>query len=265
MRHRDRVGLNLPPLLLRVLLGLVFLQTGLAKVLTTVEVSQADATLLSNMGVSVPIPPAVQPPVSEPKPDAPPTPAEPGEQPPAAEPPAAPPPEPAPAVSPEPAPAVSPAPAQTGTVAVKRLHTIALTIYRAGNPEPLDGGAPVRPMWPRDLAAGAWPRHLAWAVAIAEILGGACILLGALTRLWSLAVFGVMLGAIWLTQIGPAIQKGQTLLGFLPDYPVLDAAAWQPFWFRFALALTALALAFLGPGRASVDGLLLGGGEGDDE
>ena len=47
MRHRDRIGLTLPPLFLRLLLGLVFLQAGLGKVMSTMEVDAARAAAVT--------------------------------------------------------------------------------------------------------------------------------------------------------------------------------------------------------------------------
>ncbi len=244
MRNRDRLGLSLSPLLLRLLLAVIFVQAGLGKFLATVEVSPAEAALLSKMGVQIgaPATPPAPSVVTEP-----PAPQEPDE----ATPPSAAPGSGAPAALPD------------GPAQIRKLYTVALRIQRAAFPEPLEGGAKVRALWPPDLAAGGWPRHLAWAVAITEVLGGACLLLGILTRVWSLAIAGVMLGAIWLMQIGPAIQSGETVLGVLPAYKAWDTAAWQPLWLQFALLMSALALLFLGAGRLSLDGLLLGGG-GDD-
>jgi putative oxidoreductase len=106
---------------------------------------------------------------------------------------------------------------------------------------------------------------LAWAVAITELAGGLCLLLGLLTRLAAFGIAGVMLGAMWLTQIGPAIQSGKTTLGFLPDYGAFDGMKWEPLMFQFALCAAALALAFLGPGRLSLDTALLSGRGGDDD
>jgi uncharacterized membrane protein YphA (DoxX/SURF4 family) len=276
MRHRDRIGLNLPPLLLRIMLGVIFVHAGLGKLLGELEAPPADAAVLANLRlVRAPVKVA-SPPAAPASPATPSTPAE-GEQPQ---------PE-APAVGPEAsapaAPQSSTAPATTpqqtagagsgmytaadfpGPVKVRMVNMLALGIYKAGNPEPLEGGAKVRPIWPPDLAKGTWPRNLAWAVTLTELVGGALVLLGALTRLWSLSLVVVMAGAMWLTQFGPAQQTGQTRLGFLPDYP-LWGMEWSSLMIQFALFMAALALALLGPGRVSLDYVVLGGrGDADDD
>ena len=73
-----------------------------------------------------------------------------------------------------------------------------------------------------------------------------------------------MLGAIWLTTIGPAIQSGNAALGFLPNNDTFDIAAWTPVFFQFTVLMSALALLFVGPGMLSFDRLLLGGKPGSD-
>jgi uncharacterized membrane protein YphA (DoxX/SURF4 family) len=120
-------------------------------------------------------------------------------------------------------------------------------------------------LWPKVIGEGPAPMILAWAVALTELCGGAAVLIGLLTRLWSLAIAGVMLGAMWLTQFGPAIQAGTARLGFLPGHDPFDSAAWQTFLIQFALFGAAMALAFAGPGRLSLDHVLLSGRKEDDE
>ena len=62
-----------------------------------------------------------------------------------------------------------------------------------------------------------------------------------------------------------AVQKGKTVFGFLPDRPAFDLG-WQSLMLQFALFAAAMALAFCGPGRLSLDTALLSGrGEDDDE
>jgi hypothetical protein len=70
---------------------------------------------------------------------------------------------------------------------------------------------------------------------------------------------------MWLTQIGPAVQSGTTTLWILPGYPAFDVAQWQTLLFQFALFMVAMALAFCGPGRASLDRAILGGPDGEDD
>jgi uncharacterized membrane protein YphA (DoxX/SURF4 family) len=224
MRHRDRVGLNFAPLLLRLMLGVIFLQAGLGKVLQDTEYAPEKAIMLAQMGV-------LEPPVQ--------------------------------AIGEEKAITIEDYP---NPVRARRVYGLALRIHASAWPEPMEGGAKMRPIWPPEFATGQLPVMIAWIVAGTEIAAGAFVLVGLLTRFAAFGLACVMIGAMWLDQIGPAVQNGQTMLGFLPRYDVFDPAAWQKLWLQFALFMSALALAFLGPGRASMDALLTGRrGDDDDE
>ncbi len=54
----------------------------------------------------------------------------------------------------------------------------------------------------------------------------------------------------------PAIQSGKTRLGFLPDYPIFDAGAWNMFFQQFTLLMCSLGVFFAGPGTLAIDRLL---------
>jgi uncharacterized membrane protein YphA (DoxX/SURF4 family) len=124
-----------------------------------------------------------------------------------------------------------------------------------------DDSSPRMRLWP-DLEPGRdfdpWPVRFAWAVALTEVIGGALVAVGLLTRLGSLGLAGVMLGAMWLTGIGTAIQSGSAKLGFLPKLPNFDPG-WSDILFQFTLFCAAIALFFAGPGALSLDRLLVGG------
>ena len=278
LRLRDRVGLNLPPLFLRLMLGIVFVWAGLGKVSQMFDVSGESAAALANMGVlspavgsvpnATPMPqpaPVKAPDVKPLEPKAPEVKPPDAKQPPRT----------------KPSGALLPAPGQARIVLVRQqaaartytaaefptpvrvraLYQLALMLRASAAPE-----AGKLSLWPASLANGSVPVYLAWAVAITELAGGIFLLLGLLTRLAAFGIACVMMGAIWLTQIGPAIQSGKTVLGFLPDYPAFDGEKWTPLFFQFALCMAALALAFCGPGRLSLDTALLSGrGEEDDE
>jgi uncharacterized membrane protein YphA (DoxX/SURF4 family) len=219
MRNRDRIGLNLAPLLLRLMLGLIFLQSGLGKLIATMPVQPADEPVLKAMGAGMTASP--------------------------------------PTVGPD-GQAVEVPPR------VRKLYNVSLRVHRSANPPLLDGGGKVRPTWPPDLAAGGWPRYLGWGTALVEFIGGACLLAGLATRLWSVGLIAVMVGAMWLTQLGPAMQRGETILAVLPAYTFSEPAEWRILWLQFALLMSSAALLFLGSGRLALDALLLGRG-GDDE
>ncbi|MBL9031949.1 MAG: DoxX family protein [Phycisphaerae bacterium] len=148
---------------------------------------------------------------------------------------------------------------------LRALHGVSLSLYAASHPATDAAGKKPMPLWPAALGEGQWPVRLAWAVTLTEIGGGAFILLGLLTRLAALGIAGVMLGAAWLTQFGPAIQSGKTTLGFLPAHDTFDATNWATFWLQLSLLAMSLALALLGPGRLSVDHALFTPPRRDDD
>lgn len=279
MRKRDRSGLAMAPLFLRLALALTFIWAGLSKLVDRFEVRGEQAAILANYGV-IPAPhaprpetaPPVQPPASPP-----------------AEPEAEPGAEPTPDAAPD-APDEPQARAVVGPtapvhlvswqnetqsrflataadfpdpVSVRRYAGLVLLLHSAINPGlSAEDSAPLMPLWPdldRKTDYDPWPRYLALGVAVTELLGGVLVGVGLLTRLSALSLAGVMLGAIWLTTVGPAVQSGHAVLGFLPDHAPFDGEAWTvPLW-QFALLCAAMSLFFAGPGTLSLDRLLLGG------
>jgi uncharacterized membrane protein YphA (DoxX/SURF4 family) len=144
-------------------------------------------------------------------------------------------------------------------VKVRAMWGIALSVHRAAHPsaDPATGTTP-QSIWPALLASGLWPKVFAVAVLLSELAGGAMMLIGLFTRLAALSGAGVMLGAIWLTQFGPAIQAGHAALGFLPDRNPWDPQAWMPLGWQLSLLAGCLALACLGSGVLAVDRALAG-------
>ncbi len=281
MPWRERVAIHLSPLPLRVALAATFIWVGLGKIMAYESVSGVDAADLAAMGV---LPgtsaPAIEPPRSQPQAPAqtePPTTATPSPQSPAPQPSATPS---APAPTPSAPPPALPkgktslldsplapearihlASQATPTTSansnnVRRMYPgIALRVYRAaGNGlERAASGANHMATWPGALGSGHWPKYQAWAVSLIELIGGIFLLVGLATRLASLLLVGVMLGAVWLTQIGPAIATGQTTLGFLPNHNAYDVQAWMPFFWQLALLGGCLSLLLAGPGSLSLD------------
>ncbi len=250
MRVRDRVGLNFPPLILRFMLGAIFLWAGLGKLMTTFPVQGQDAADLAKMGVvGTPVAPA--PKVEEkPKTGASRTDSSSrivlaSQQTPA---------------KPEPKKAED----FSTPTNVRGLHQLSLMILHVAHPGADDKGAAKMPLWPEALAKESWPVYFAWAAALAETLAGAGLLVGFLTRFWGLTVAGVMAVALWLTQFGPAIQSGNTMLGFLPAHPTFSPD-WIHLFFPFAMLCSGLAILFLGPGRLSLDYALFAPAREDDD
>lgn len=257
------------PVFLRLSLGLVFIWAGLGKVMgdpkNPMKVSGEDAAILANMGVLSPGG-ASAPSPGAPKGDAP----KPGASAPGGKPAAS-------HGSPQGTATAAPDPTGPGLpelmrlaevtpknyaaadfpgeVEIKPVYMLALTLKKYATPDGKGGMM----LWPSTLGKGSWPVWMAWAVAWAEIGGGALVLVGLLTRLGSLLLAGVMMGAIWLTQVGPAIQSGHTRLGFLPDHGTFDGMAWQMLMVQFILLCSALALLCTGSGGLALDRALFGG------
>lgn len=272
MSIRNPLAQSVAPLFLRAALGVTFLWAGLGKLLAPpIPVSPEQAVLLASWGVIPPAAaadPVVPEPAAEPAPvrEAPqrlPEPAAPAEpvSRPASEP-----------VSPvrvpappalmalQPSPAIDPRlnPDLATPPRVKRLYSLAFLTHAAANPRPDADGRTPMPLWPAELGKNPWPVRAAWAVTITEIVAGAFLILGLLTRLSALSLAGVMLGALWLTQIGPAVQSGNTTLGFLPAHAAFDVSAWKDILWQFGLLCSAMALACVGSGTLAFDRALLG-------
>lgn len=79
--------------------------------------------------------------------------------------------------------------------------------------------------------------------AVGQLVGGALIMLGLLTRLWAASLVIVMVGAVVF------VHWGEPLV-FQPDGSGSG--------FAFIMGVASLALLLLGPGRFSVDALLTG-------
>lgn len=129
-------------------------------------------------------------------------------------------------------------------VEVRRIWSIALLLYQAGHPTPANAtglananssASSAWPIWPVFLSEGMFPKVQAIGVTALEIIGGGGLLIGLFTRSFATGFLVLMLGALWLTQIGPAVQSGVTNLGFLPAYPAFDERAWALFFWQLAL------------------------------
>ncbi len=283
MRLRDQVALTLPSFFLRLILGITFLWAGTGKLVGTSSVVGDDAARLANIGI-MPAAPAPTPDPAElqtPESTQQPAPAESA----------------TPAVEldeqaneiiemiedqlestdkPLPNPetddqtdAVRFQSVQyTGTVysasdfpepmQVKQLYSIALMLSKAADPGLTADSNPIDPIMPAMLASKPWPRVLAWILAITEIVVGAFLLLGFLTRISALGTLSIMIVALWMTQFGPAaIQSNNAFFGFIPfaDNPWSPGAYTHLLW-QLALAAMSGAVFFLGSGAIGVDRLI---------
>lgn len=301
MKTRERVGLSIAPLFLRLGLGIIFVWAGLAKLVGQAPYPPDQLVTLANMGAS--IPPEPQPGPSTITPGAPrppseiPVPRPPGQPMPAPVNPggggawlhprdlhkdngassialaaahrqSAPPSTGASATPPPPA-----VPGKVYTEAdfpvtreLKPLYQIALMLKARSQPPPDKPN--IAPLVPPALGRGSTPLYLAWGAAITEFLAGAMLLVGLFTRLAALSLACVVLVAAWLTQIGPAVAGGTAMLGFLPDHPWHNVSGYATLWLQLSLFMMAMAVVFIGPGGLSLDGAFAsspgpsGGGSG---
>lgn len=225
MTFRQRLACNISPLMLRLVLGLTFVWAGLGKVIERdVQVTPANAQQLVEWGAVA---------QSE----------------------------------------VDPmlAPGADITVQgpkVPRLYSLAFLLKSASAPGDFEpgharAGEKKMALVPEFAASGKTPVYLAWAAALTEVFAGGFLLLGFVARLSAVALAGVMLSAMWLTEIGPAIQNGTTVWGFLPDRAPFDIGAWKSLGWQVALLGCSIATLFAGAGALSLDRLLFGGGGGD--
>lgn len=265
MTFSQKLGLGLPPLFLRLVLGLIFLWAAVPALLMTRDFEGRAAERLVELGLAgsefaAPAPESEAPPVDT--------------QPPA-EPPAAP-----PAEEPDDEPQASAAdaaftlipaqdaPAVDGPLVVTRprLYGLVLLMDRLAQPN----GEGQR-MWHEALAEPRILEILAWSAKITELAGGLCILLGLFTRLFALSFVGIMGVALWTTQIAPSIIGKFPLLGptnlitaehpalfeFLPPPYFSDAAmatsVWQTMLFQLIILAASAALIFTGAGWLSLD------------
>lgn len=271
----SRAGRDIAGVALRFAVGVVLVWAGLGKCCHTMPVQGERAAALANLGLltppgagttQAPASPSAAPPTPAAEPekagqpgDGPSVQAEPGFEfvlvRTAAGQAAKPVPEPAPSKT-EPAPRRT-APTYTSAdfpnaVEVKRWHGVALALHEG------QMNAQGRRLVPAPIATnGSVLRVLALSVSWIELIGGCALVIGAMTRMFALLGLSVVGGAMWLTQIGPALGAKDALLGVLPSPrladPALATTAWAPFLLQLLTAACCFALVLLGPGRLSAD------------
>lgn len=138
-------------------------------------------------------------------------------------------------------------------IQVPRVYSLAMLIYQAGHPPKDAENKPLQALWPTRFSEGAWPLRIAWTVALCELIGGLFVLVGLLTRVSALMLAATMIGAIWLTEVGPAIQAGKVVLGFIPDRDFFTIDVWKTLLWQLSLLMSAGALAMLGCGSLGLD------------
>lgn len=136
----------------------------------------------------------------------------------------------------------------------RKVNYLALMIK--GATEPGEDGASLLPGF---FGQGEWPIRMAWIAALTELIGGAFVLTGILTRISAIGLGFTMLTALWMTSIGPVLVMGEaSTLGFLPAINDFAIDAWQGWLWQFALLGASASLFFAGPGSLSADRFFLG-------
>jgi len=277
MRFRDQVALTLPALILRLTLCLNFVWAGLGKILGETTVTGADAARLHNMGISLSTPATLPTPPEAPAPARPLPETTPPQTEAQTQPETLPPSDlivpdetdtPTPPASPMalglPAPRWIPVqntrPVLTAADVptehrVQRVHGITLLLSRAADPGLDAQSRPIPRTMPEWVGADRWPVYLAWAAAVTELLAAFMLLFGVLTRLGAIFIIGIMLQAMWLTQIGPAVVgRVDSLIGFLPKAAdPWSPAAYQTLFFQLCCLAMAKAVFLLGSGPIGFD------------
>lgn len=262
MSTRDSFAVSVAPIFLRLVLGTTFIWAGLGKFMAEMPVKGEQAAALANMGVT-----SVQTRANSATPE----PAKPAKDPAAPKDAAKEAPKKTKAEGPTDSTvrlasfAVTPVQnsARTFTAAdfpneiqVARMYGIALAVQGAGK-LPADSKAAF-PLFPPQVTEGQWPLYQAWAVALTELIGGFLVLTGLLTRFASFCIAGVMLGAIWLTEIGPAVQSGNALFFILPANRETFGGDWNTLIIQCSMLAMALNLLFAGAGGLSMDRAISG-------
>ena len=137
-------------------------------------------------------------------------------------------------------------------VTVPAVNGIALMLHYGANPGVDDAGEPKMAIVPQFAVENGAAVLLANTAAITEIVLAVLVFVGFLARFGGLCVAGVMAVAMWLTQIGPAMQAGDAILYFLPNYDRWDIGAWTPLMFQLVLLCAGLSLLFAGDGTLSL-------------
>ncbi|MEM1165138.1 MAG: DoxX family protein [Planctomycetota bacterium] len=267
MTFSQKLGLGLPPVLLRLVLGLIFLWASVPALLMTQDFTGPAAERLVALGLAGPnVPAPADPPA--PAPPAEPAPEAPGEEPPPAD-----------------DAGETQAHAQFGSfqlihaqdaapdpdaplvVTRPRLYGLVLLMHGLAQP---DGNG--NRMWPEPLATPRVLEILAWSAKITELAGGLCLIIGLFSRLFGFAFVGVMGVALWTTQIAPSIigrfpfhpakpnlitDVNPALFGFLPppyfSDPSMATSVWQTMLFQLIIMAASAALIFTGSGWLSLD------------
>ncbi len=129
----------------------------------------------------------------------------------------------------------------TGPVQARMLHNITIMLDKAGHP---------------------YPVAFAWLAVITEVVGGALVIVGLLTRIWALGLAVAMAYAFYFAIYLPILTVGVDETGLyriyesLRNIPDLEFQTRSTFFLQLSLFAAAASIFLTGPGALSLDRLL---------
>ena len=140
-------------------------------------------------------------------------------------------------------------------IGLRKVYLTALKLHYAAFPPPRS----VNPtsVVPAFMGAGMVPVYVAHTAAVVELMAGVLLLLGVYCRFWALLTGAIMLGAIFIDQVAPALRSGNTTLWLLPgpgpgqawhELDVYRGLLWQA-----ALAAMSFCVVLIGAGAVALD------------
>ena len=103
----------------------------------------------------------------------------------------------------------------------------------------------------RDAGFEEWSEPLAWATAVFQLVGGALLVLGLLTRFWALCALAMLGVAFWLGPVETAGMFDQNPLSWFAD-----PASFQEMYMLAAGCVLAFGLMWTGSGSLAIDRVL---------
>ena len=140
-------------------------------------------------------------------------------------------------------------------IGLRKVYLTALKIHYAAFP-PSRSVNPTSVV-PAFIGAGMVPVYVAHTIAVAELMAGVLLLLGIYCRFWALLTGAIMLGAILIDQVAPALRSGNTTLWLLPGPG--PGQAWHDFdiyrglLLQVALAAMSFCIVLIGAGAVALD------------
>jgi uncharacterized membrane protein YphA (DoxX/SURF4 family) len=103
----------------------------------------------------------------------------------------------------------------------------------------------------REAGFEGWSEPVAWAASVTQLLGGALIFVGLLTRLWAFLLAVVLGGSFWLVTVQAA-----GMFDLSPFEWAAKGSDFQEMFFTLAMFVLAFGVLLTGPGMVAMDTLL---------